>query len=262
MFKKKRFHHGPRDTSWNRVAKWYDRHVSNEGSDFHRELIIPGVAKMLAPEKGEKILDLGCGQGVLSRELAKSGASVLGIDLSNRLIKIAQGRSKGIKDLEFRVLDASHLRGIDDKSFDAVVSVLAIQNMDPLGKVIAESARTLKLGGQMVLVLNHPCFRIARQSGWGFDDKRQLQYRRIDRYMSEMKIPIQMHPGSRPDVYTWTFHRPLSSYFGALTANGLFVNKLEEWVSGRESLPGKKARAENLSRKEIPLFLAISAVKF
>lgn len=236
--------------------------VEGGGSEYHREIIIPGVLKLLSPKKGERILDLGCGQGVLSRELAKTGASVLGIDLSKKLIRMAEDRSKGVKEVSFKVLDAAALKGIEDRTFDSLVSVLAIQNMDRLDQIAEESSRVLKLGGQLLWVLNHPCFRVPRQSGWGFDEARKLQYRRVDRYMSEMKIPIQMHPGAHPDIHTWTFHRPLSVYFQALSSRGLFVSRLEEWVSNRESAPGKKSSAENSARKEIPLFLAISAVKF
>ena len=79
--------------------------------------------------------------------------------------------------------------------------------------------------------------------------------------MSELKIPIQMHPGADPGVHTWTFHRPLSIYFDQLNLNSFAVTSLEEWVSKRKSKPGPKARAENASREEIPLFLAIKAVR-
>jgi hypothetical protein len=122
-------------------------------------------------------------------------------------------------------------------------------------------ARVLKREGRMLFVLNHPCFRIPRQSGWGFDANRKLQYRRIDSYMSEMKIPIKMHPGSDPNVQTWTFHRPLEVYFKALTENGLVVDRLEEWTSHRSSLPGTTKKMEDRSRNEIPLFLAFRTFK-
>jgi len=258
-------HRGPRhiskNTGWDSVAKWYDNLISDKGHDLHRDIVIPSTIKLLGPKSSEKILDLGCGQGALAREIVRSGAHVTGVDLSKKLINIAVSRSKGVKDLNFRVADAEDLNEIADESFDAVVSVLALSNMDHLSKVIGEAYRVLVRAGRFVFVINHPCFRIPRQSGWGFDEKRKLQYRRVDKYMSEMKIPIQMHPGDAPDVYTWTFHRPLSEYFDLLGSTGFTVNKLEEWVSRRKSLPGSKAKAENVSREEIPLFLAVGAIK-
>jgi len=248
-----------KDTSWEKVANWYDRHVSGS-SDHHRDIIIPGALKMIDIKKGEKIIDVGCGEGSLCRELANRGAQVVGIDASKKLVEIA--KKKSVKfNIHFRAADAGKLEGIQDSTFDAGCSILAIQNMEDLDSVAKETARIIKRGGRLVWVLNHPCFRIPRQSGWGFDEKRKLQYRRIDRYMTEMKIPIQMHPGASPGIHTWTFHRPLSVYFDRLNSFGFAVTKLEEWVSQRKSKPGTNARAENMSREEIPLFLAISAVK-
>ncbi len=179
-----------KDTSWNSVAGWYDRHVS-ASSDHHRELVIPGAIRLLSPVKGEKILDIGCGEGVLCRELAKAGAIAFGVDASKKLIDIAKKKSGDKLNINYRIADASNLEGLADGTFDALTCVLAIQNMEDLDAVSKESARVLKKNGRLIWVMNHPCFRIPRQSGWGFDEKRKLQYRRIDKYMSEMKYP---HP--------------------------------------------------------------------
>ncbi|MFH1386418.1 MAG: class I SAM-dependent methyltransferase [bacterium] len=246
-----------KNTSWNKVAGWYDGLVGDSGSDYHANVIIPGTLKLLKPKKGEKILDVACGQGVFCRELARLGAIVTGIDASKKLIAAAKERSP--KDgINYLVADAADLKQLPSGSFDAATCIMAIQNMEPLEKVISEIAR---LANRIILVFNHPCFRIPRQSGWGFDEKRKLQYRRVDSYLSEQKIPIQMHPGHNPDVYTWTFHRPLVKYFNTLNNAGLAVTKLEEWVSHRTSKPGANQRAENRSRSEIPMFIAIGAVK-
>jgi len=248
-----------KDTSWDNVAGWYDQYVS-ELSDHHRDLIIPGALRMLEPKAGQGILDMGCGQGILCRELARIGARVIGIDSSKKLIDIARSKSRG-SNIEYHVADAANLSDFADGSFDAVCSILALQNMEPLEKIVNESSRLVKSGGKLLWVLSHPCFRIPRQSGWGYDEKRKLQYRRIDRYMSPLKVPIKMHPGAAPNVITWTFHRPLSEYFGRLNASGFAVLKLEEWISNRVSRPGIHAKAENAAREEFPLFLAILAIK-
>jgi ubiquinone/menaquinone biosynthesis C-methylase UbiE len=247
-----------KNTSWNKVAGWYDKLVGERGSDYHENVILPGALKMLAPQRGEKIVDLGCGQGVFSRELARAGAEVTGIDAAESLIKAAKNRSTGIK---YFVADAADLRLFNNESFDAAACIMALQNMEPLGRVIGEAARLLKPGGRLLLVMSHPCFRIPRQSGWGIDEQRKLQYRRIDSYLSALKIPIKMHPGADPNLLTWTFHRPLSEYFAALAAHGLAVTGLEEWASHRQSKPGGSSRMENRARGEIPMFLSLLAEK-
>jgi ubiquinone/menaquinone biosynthesis C-methylase UbiE len=246
----------PKKTDWNEVAGWYDRLVGEKGSDYHRNLIIPGALRLLAPRPGERILDVACGQGVFCRELARAGAKVTGIDAAESLIRAARDRSR---DIKYLVADAADLKMLADKSFGAVSCIMALQNMAPLDKIVSEMSRVLQDNGRLLLVLSHPCFRIPRQSGWGFDEQRKLQYRRIDSYLSPQKIPIKMHPGAAPSTITWTFHRPLADYFAALADCGLAVTKLEEWASHRESKPGTSSRMENRARDEIPMFLALVA---
>ena len=248
-----------KDTSWDQVADWYDKLVGDEGSDYHRNLINPLALKMLSPQKGQKILDLACGQGVFCRELEKFGADVIGIDSSKKLIDLAKSRSP--ESIKYIVSDATNMKSFQNGTFDAVTCIMAIQNMDPLNKVISETSRVLKSGGRFLFVLSHPCFRIPKQSSWGFDNRKFIQYRRIDKYISEIKAPIRMHPGYDPSQTTYTFHRPISEYFKALRANGMAVIDLSEWVSHRLSKPGTRAIAENTAREEIPLFMAILAQK-
>jgi hypothetical protein len=79
--------------------------------------------------------------------------------------------------------------------------------------------------------------------------------------MSPMRQPVQMHPGAAPDITTWTFPRPLQDDGAALGRAGLAVETLEEWVSPRASVSGPRAKEENRIRAEIPMFLALRAVR-
>ena len=83
----------------------------------------------------------------------------------------------------------------------------------------------------------------------------------MDRYLSESKVGIQMHPGQNPKDVTWSFHRPLQYYFKALGKCGLAVTRLEEWVSHTRTPSGPRAEAENRARAEFPMFLCLEVVK-
>jgi SAM-dependent methyltransferase len=138
---------------------------------------------------------------------------------------------------------------------------LVIQNLEDPLKALGNASKALRPGGKLLIVMNHPCYRIPRQSSWGVDEAKKLQYRRIDLYLTPLKIPIQTHPGAgEKSETTWSFHRPLSDYVQALAKAGLMVETMEEWISDKKST-GPKAKMENRSRTEFPLFLAISARK-
>jgi hypothetical protein len=109
--------------------------------------------------------------------------------------------------------------------------------------------------------MNHPAFRIPKRSSWGYEDKTEVQFRRIDSYISESKEAIAMHPGIKDSPTTLSFHRPLQYYFKALAKAGFAVDRFEEWTSHKSSDSGPRAQAENRARKEIPLFLYMRASK-
>ena len=247
-------------TSWEHVAQWYDRMVGDEGSDYHRNVLLPATLRLLNPKPTHNLLDLCCGQGVLSRLLAPLVAQVVGVDLSRALIESARQRTEG-KNVRYEVADARKLGALADGTFDTAACVMAVHDVDDLPALMRSLAAALKTGGHAVLVFMHPCFRIPRQSSWGWDDLHKTQYRRVDRYITPLGIPISTHPGSDPSEHTHFFHRPISEYLNALGAAGLAVTACEELAGHRESEPGPRARAENRSRREIPIFLALRAVK-
>ena len=144
---------------------------------------------------------------------------------------------------------------------DKIAFILAAQNIDNLQGAFKECGRVLKKGGKIFMVLNHPAFRIPKESGWGWDEEKKLQYRRVDSYLSEIRAKIQMHPGGNSNEFTYSFHRPLQLYFKFLSKNGFCVSRLEEWISHKKSQPGPRSIAEDIARKEFPLFLVLEAVK-
>jgi len=99
-----------------------------------------GLVELLAPKAGEHILDLGCGTGALTSEIAARGAEVLGVDRSEEMI--AQARKK-FPALRFEVVDARDLRG-DRAGFDAVFSNAVLHWIPEAEEVIAGVARVLR----------------------------------------------------------------------------------------------------------------------
>ena len=101
------------------------------------------VLELLAPRPGEHILDLGCGDGVLTVELVAAGATVVGIDSSPEMV--AAAREKG---LDAHVADAAHLSL--DGAFDAVFSNAVLHWVKDADGAIASAWRALRPGGRFV----------------------------------------------------------------------------------------------------------------
>ncbi len=246
-----------RSSSWEKAHSWYDGVVGKKGHYYHEHVIFPGALRMLGTVR--KLLDVGCGQGVLAGQLPKS-TLYFGIDLSPSLIAKAK-RAHPLASRRFAVHDATTPFSLGEKEFSHATLILSLQNMRD-SKVVLENIRDhLEKEGTLLLVLNHPCFRIPRLSSWSVDRDKKLQSRKIDRYMSPVEIPILTHPsaGEKSSVLP-TFHFPLSQYTKELFAAGFAVSWMEEWCSDKQS-EGALMRMENRARKEFPLFLAILAKK-
>lgn len=246
------------DTSWEKVASWYDDHLESDADTYQAKVIFPNLERILSLTGEERVLDLGCGQGFFARAFAPQAKSLTGADLSPSLIKHAKERGGTIS---YHVADASQLSFANDASYDVAYCVLALQNMEKLPEVLREVARVLTPSGRFVFILNHPAFRIPKRSMWGWDEQTKTQFRRLDSYLSGSKEKIDMAPGSVRNQFTVSFHRSLQDYMKALRGTGFALTHIEEWISHKKSQPGPKQKAEDRARKEFPLFMCVEAMQ-
>ena len=137
-------------TSWGNVAGWYDELIEQKPGNYQKDLILPNLLRLVAPQKGDKILDLACGQGFFSREFWKKGADVIGLDISPELIALAESKIKQEKKIangiRFGVAPADALKTVDDGTVDKITVVLAIQNIENMNGTFGECTRVLKPG--------------------------------------------------------------------------------------------------------------------
>lgn len=253
-----RLQSGAAPTSWENSERWYHALVGENGHYYHQNIILPGVLRLM--DSPTAVLDIACGTGVLSRHLP-AHIDYTGIDAAPSLIKEARQAGADCPKHLFQLGDVTQPLKLDKHHYSHAALILALQNIEHPLHVFKNAHKHLAKDGKFIMVLNHPCFRIPRQSSWQIDEGKKLQYRRIDSYMSFLNIPIQTHPGKGKGSQTTTsFHRPLSAYFSWLSEAGFVVEKLEEWCSDKTST-GSAAKMENRSREEFPLFLAIRAGK-
>lgn len=247
----------PPKTSWETVSTWYNKAVGDEGHYYHQAIILPAVSRMLGLKEGMKgsLLDLACGQGILSRHVPSS-LSYTGVDISPSLLEAAKERAAP-SNASFICADITKPLPLEKKDYDWCAIILAIQNLENPLEALKNAARHLKKGGSLLLVMNHPCFRIPKHSCW--EMKESMQLRCVDHYLSSLRIPIQAKPSlGEKSPLTFSFHHPLSTWISYLSQAGFTLDSLEEWCSDKKST-GKHALREDIARQEIPLFLAIRA---
>lgn len=246
------------DSSWESVAKWYNNLIFKQTSYYHEKIIIPRITKKLENNPSPRILDLGCGNGVLERKINKNH-QYLGIDGSKTLINFAEKYKKSNKHL-FKCADITEDLKIQSQHFTHVIMILSLQNVENFDKVFENSSKALVSGGKFIIVINHPYFRIPRQTMWGIDPNKKLQYRRVDLYMSPLKIPVEIYTSQKQKSITWSYHSPLCLYTEALYKHNFLIEHIEEWISDRHSV-GKNSKMENRARKEFPMFMCINCIK-
>lgn len=121
--------------------------LSELGSDPAYETVVtPLLVEVLAPEAGERYLDLGCGEGRVMRALSDLGVVVHGLDINSSLAR----RAGNAFVAELPTIP------VRDDAYDGVYSVLSIEHVADHVTVLAESARVTRTGGVMALVMNHP----------------------------------------------------------------------------------------------------------
>ena len=204
---------------WERHAEWWIEGFTDGVDPEYEEQILPLAAAELAD--ADTVLDIGCGDGQISRLLAANGARVVGVDPTWNQIAVAGRRGGG----------ASYARAAADRlpfpdaSFDATVACLVFEHIDAVDEAIAEVARVTRPGGRFGFFLNHPLLQTPG-SGW-IDDHiidPPEQYWRIGPYLVESESIEQVELG----VFIRFIHRPLSRYINTLAEHGLVLERMLE----------------------------------
>lgn len=175
--------------------------------------------------RGLRVLDVGCGEGRFSRQLATEGGRVIMMDATREMVRTAHQR---------RVGGAQALRAsaeqlpFSDASFDLVVSYIVLVDIPDFRAAIREMGRLLAPGGRLVVA--NVSFMSAA-SGWVRDESGRRLHYPIDDYFDERP---QRFAWAGIDITNW--HRPLSSYMAAYLGAGLVLREFLEPKPSDDSL--------------------------
>jgi 2-polyprenyl-3-methyl-5-hydroxy-6-metoxy-1,4-benzoquinol methylase len=210
---------------YDQIAEWY---VTWVGTFEHEAGLIcdAGVGVMADRLDGQRWLDVACGSGRTSRELARRGATVVGVDLSEQLIAVARAEN-GAEPLAVthKAADITALGDWwDGAPFDGAACEMAIMDIDDLGGTVAAVSTVVRSGGAFVVSLVHPCFPgdAAGLSSWPPD----LGYA-AEGYWSSA--------GHNPDgvrIRVGSSHRMLATYLNTFLGAGFVLEKAYEPPTG------------------------------
>lgn len=139
--------------TYDQVADAFARHA--EDGPYNAHLDRPALLGLLPPVAGLQVLDAGCGPGLYAEWLVAQGATVIGLDVSPRMVALAQTRlGKRATILEADL--AQPLTMLADASFDLVISALALDYVPDWAPLFCELARVLRPGGILAFSVVHP----------------------------------------------------------------------------------------------------------
>ena len=220
------------------------------------DLVTSATVDVVGTVEKQRVCDLACGEGHLSRTLADAGATVTGVDVSVNLLAHARRQSTGM-GIEFIHDDAERLSSLRDDSFDIVVCHMSLMDIADLEQVYGAVWRVLKDDGLFVFSILHPCFEApfaAKEGLIEVDDDDNFVAVRINRYTEEGKW---YSGGTGMRGRLGSVHRTLATYVNTLLAAGFELTGLAE-----PTLPaGEYERKGEQWASKVPRYLIVRAVK-
>jgi SAM-dependent methyltransferase len=231
--------------SWEAHASEWIEWARAAGHDsywrFHRDQFL-----RLLPPPGRRTVDIGCGEGRLTRHLKSLGHAVVGIDASPSLVAAARAFDPS---MDVRLADAAALP-LEDASVDLAVAFMSLHDIDAMSSAVREIVRVLDPCGRLCLAIVHPI----NSSGHFETSEAHSPFVIKGDYLRAFSYSESIER----DGLSMTFHskhRPLESYFCALEGAGMVVEALRE-----PSVPDH-AVSTNAGRRwqRLPLFLHLRA---
>lgn len=212
------------------VRSWQDSAAAyialQDAGDPNRTLLLdPVMLDLCGDVRGQRMLDIGCGEGRFCRMLAGRGARAIGIDVTTDMAQTA--RTRGSAHDAYTLASAEGLP-FTDATFDLAVSYVTLVDIVDYASAIREAARVLRPGGRFVVAnLNF----VTASQGWLRDADGKRLYHRVDRYADEFPLVLEW-AGMR--IVNW--HRPLANYMAAFLSSGLILRDFLTPVPKDQSL--------------------------
>lgn len=217
--------------SWEENATNWSEAI-DEGRDVINDSFgMPFFVAKLPALAGLHVLDLGCGEGRSSRAIAKAkGGKIIGVDISKEMIHLARGKELKLPlGITYMQASCSHMPSIPNGSIDIVTSFMSLMDTANLGLAFQEARRVLRPGGEIFVMIRHPCFFTK-----GFAVLRARTGEpigvKVSNYFesSAYADALSFAPGEANPIQIVRFGYTLSDYVEQLMTNDLELSELSE----------------------------------
>jgi len=237
---------------WRKNAQFWIKILSQKLDPFREEITHKAILKFFKNKKKLKVLELGCGEGTLSRKVAKMGHQVFALDQAEKLIeKAKKEEEKKPLGIKYFCKDATDLSFLPKNFFDIVFSHHFINEVLIPEKVIKETRKVLKKKGEMISLFLHPCFDL-------FSKKLKEKFNIIAYFSKKILKRKFLVSGILSPADVTYIHLPLEKWISIFSKNGFLIKNIFEPHPSLKKLKENKFFRENF---EYPLFILIEAVK-
>lgn len=208
---------------WDTYASLYDE-VQGETGDVAHELVYdPLISQLIGDVRGKRALDAGCGNGCWSRRLASRAKSVVGIDSSEALIRIAQTKDNP-DNVRYEVRDLTGELGLEEGSFDLVLSSMVLHYIPSIESAVSQFSRLLADGGEVVICVQHPMYQYHYRAQ-ALAGKHSSVFPHTVSYFEHAPL-TQVTLFGKMEVPT--FNRTIEDYVTTFTRHGFVLTGLRE----------------------------------
>lgn len=240
-------------TTYNKQAiYWHTSKPRTVADVIARPLLLKLCRKV---GKNKVVLDIGCGEGYLTRKIASFTKKVIGVDLSQEMIKLAEELPE--THIKYYVSDMKNLSFLQDASVDVAVASLSLhylKNALELKQFFTELKRVLKKEGRFLFLIPHPLGTLLdNNSAWYFGKKfKGVSYFNDEDTFFPYKIK---HLSQKKTLEVGLYHHTLETYVGAIIHSGFVLTNILEPRPTKELVKKYNLQAES----NMPYFLLMEA---